>query len=187
MAGAPVACGVRRRPIYTGPVSPARQFLLYSLLRVGLFAATFAALLVMQVNPFLAAALAAVIGLCITYIFFRRQRDELTRAVEQWRTSGRADQDGDGDAEDDLIGGTAASAPRLAVGPESGDPESGRSESGRSDSIGAGSDRPDSEREGDAQADAVDQGGEARQLEREHELRSGATGERDDHGREGRQ
>ena len=138
-------------------MSPARQFLLYSLLRVGLFAVAFAALLVMQVNPFLAAAIAAVIGLCVTYIFFRRQRDEVTLAFAEWRTSGRADRDGDGDEEDELMAESASSA-----------------------SVG-------SEREGDRQSGSVEERGEARELQREHELRSGAPGERDDHGGQRRQ
>lgn len=89
--------------LYTGPVSPARRFLLYSALRVGLFAGAFAGLLALQVNPFLAAALAAVIGLCVTYIFFRRQRDEVVRSVAEWRRSDRIARDDDGDAEDGLL------------------------------------------------------------------------------------
>lgn len=135
--------------IYTGPVSPARRFLLYSALRVGLFAGAFAALLALQVNPFLAAALAAVIGLCVTYIFFRRQRDEVVRSVAAWRQADRGARDDDGDAEDDLLG--------------------------------------ESERERGGESQRVEQRGDAGELEREHELGSGATGEGDDRGGQGRQ
>ena len=162
-------------------MSPARQFLLYSLLRVGLFAVVFAALLLMQVNPFLAAVIAAIVGLCVTYIFFRRQRDEVTRAFAHWRTSDRADRDDDGDEEDELVGEPASSAPPRSDGTSPSQGPLASAGPFPSERSGA------SERQSYREAGAVEERGEARELEREHELRSGASGERDDHGGQRRQ
>lgn len=155
--------------IYTYPVSPARRLVLYSLLRIGLFAVAFAGLLAVQVNPFLAAALAAVIGLCVTYIFFRSQRDEVIRSFAEWRASDR-DQPDDEDAEDDAMTDGAASVTSDDDGRSSGVEDPGRSEG-----------------QNDGEGDAVQQGGETRELEREHELGGGTSGQRDDHGGQRRQ
>lgn len=65
----------------------------YSLIRLGLFAATLTVLLLLAVPGWLAAILAALVGLSISYIFFRPQRDELIASVRKAPTS-------DEDAED---------------------------------------------------------------------------------------
>jgi membrane protein implicated in regulation of membrane protease activity len=53
-----------------------RPWIAYTLVRVGLFAATFAVLLLLGLPWWLAAVVAAAIGFCVAYIFFRglRQR-----------------------------------------------------------------------------------------------------------------
>lgn len=51
-----------------------KPVLVYGGIRVLLFAVVLAALLLIQVNPFVAAALAAVIAFCVSYIAFGRQR-----------------------------------------------------------------------------------------------------------------
>lgn len=49
---------------------------MYSLVRLGLFAAVFALLYgVLNFEPWLAAVIAAIVGLCLAYLFFRPQRD----------------------------------------------------------------------------------------------------------------
>jgi choline-glycine betaine transporter len=73
-----------------------KPWLRYTIIRVSLFAATLAALLLLGVNGALAAILAAVIGLCIAYIFFRPARDALVNSA--LRPS--AGQSMDEDAED---------------------------------------------------------------------------------------
>ena len=53
-----------------------KPWLVYSLVRLGLFAAVFALLYgVLNFEPWLAAVIAAIVGLCLAYLFFRPQRD----------------------------------------------------------------------------------------------------------------
>jgi hypothetical protein len=52
-----------------------RPWIKYLLVRLGIFAVVLAALLVLQVNPYLSAVIAAVASLVISYIFFRKMRD----------------------------------------------------------------------------------------------------------------
>lgn len=70
----------------------------YSLLRLAIFAATFAILMLLQVDWLISAAIAAVVGLCVSYIFFgdlrRRMADDLQKRRETPVT------DGDSRAED---------------------------------------------------------------------------------------
>lgn len=91
-------------------MSSPRPWLTYSLLRIGLFAAVFAVLALSGVNPILAAVIAAVFGLCVTYIFFRPQRDRVAASFYQWRTSGKPDRDGD--AEDEALDRSDVAAER---------------------------------------------------------------------------
>ncbi|MCU1639508.1 MAG: hypothetical protein JWL94_2155 [Microbacteriaceae bacterium] len=69
--------------------------LLYSLLRIGVFAAILTALLMLQIEPWIAAIVAAIVGLCVTYIFFRGARDEVARSFYEFRTAEPRDADGD--------------------------------------------------------------------------------------------
>lgn len=57
----------------------------YSLLRVGLFAAAFAVLMLLGIEWWLSAILAAVIGLCVSYIFFGRLRERVALDIAQRR------------------------------------------------------------------------------------------------------
>lgn len=79
-------------------VKTSRQWILYSLLRVGIFAAALTALLLAGIEPWIAALVAAVIGLCITYIFFRPQRDAVARNL--WERRNAPARDDDAAAED---------------------------------------------------------------------------------------
>lgn len=54
-----------------------RPWIAYSLLRVGLFAAIFAVLFVLGLEWWLAALIAAALGFCVAYIFFRRLRERV--------------------------------------------------------------------------------------------------------------
>jgi type IV secretory pathway TrbD component len=55
----------------------------YTIIRVLLFAGSLAILLVLGVPGWIAAIIAAVVGLCVAYLFFRPQRDELIASVRK--------------------------------------------------------------------------------------------------------
>ena len=66
-----------------------RTWLVYSLIRLGLFAVVLVVLLLVQITPWIAAAIAAVISLCASYIFLRKPREELAAGLYEAR-QGRA-------------------------------------------------------------------------------------------------
>jgi hypothetical protein len=82
----------------------------YSLVRFGLFAAIFAGLLLLGVHWLAAAAIAAVAGFCVSYIFFRSHRDRIARGLAERRARDAAlpasdeDAEGDGAAAGDATG-----------------------------------------------------------------------------------
>lgn len=78
-----------------------RQWILYSLIRVGVFAIALALLMILGVNVFVAAIGAAIIGLCVSYIFLRRQRDAVASSIDHLRTT--KDRDIDNDVENDAL------------------------------------------------------------------------------------
>lgn len=131
-----------------------RNWILFSALRIGLFVVVLAVLLLLQVEPWVAALVAAVIGLCVSYIFFRPQREALAESVSTYRRTEHRDADSDAEnaAIDDALGGSAAG---------------GRSQ-------------PGSERERRREPDPEDQSGEAREFEREDELGGRPAGQSDD-------
>ena len=81
---------------YTVRVKP---WLAYTLLRLGLFAAVFAVLMLLGVEWWLSAIFAAVIGLLVAYIFFGRLRGQVAQELAQRRT--RPPLDVDADVEDE--------------------------------------------------------------------------------------
>lgn len=60
-----------------------KPWLSYTLIRLGLFAGVLAVLLLLGVEGWIAALIAAVVGLCVAYIFFRPQRDQLIESVRR--------------------------------------------------------------------------------------------------------
>lgn len=62
-----------------------RPWVSYTLLRVGLFALIFIVLLVLQVTPWIAALIAAAVGFCVSYIFFRPLRNEVAEELAESR------------------------------------------------------------------------------------------------------
>ncbi len=70
-----------------------KPWVLYSLVRVGVFALSLAILLVIGIEWWLAAIIAAVVGLCIAYIFFGKLRDAVARDIVQRRTQPKVDAD----------------------------------------------------------------------------------------------
>lgn len=73
-------------------------WILYSLVRLGLFAGTFAILLVLSFDWWWAAIIASIIALTISYIFFGRLRDAVAADLHARRT--RPADDPDAAAED---------------------------------------------------------------------------------------
>lgn len=133
-----------------------RQWILYSVLRVGVFAIVLTGLLLFipQVAPWISAIIAAVVGLCVTYIFFRPQRDAVVRSFAAYRTTEH--RDADSDAENEALD--------VADPSDSGERAVDRGLEGQRGGEG----------------DAVEQRGEAGELEREDELGGAPPGERDD-------
>ncbi len=77
-----------------------RPWIAYTLLRVGLFAVFFAALFLLGLEWWLAAIIAALLGFCVAYIFFRplRERVAADLAAARANTDPRPDEiveDGD--------------------------------------------------------------------------------------------
>ena len=73
-------------------------WLQYTLIRLGVFAIALTALLLLQVHWLLAAIIAAVIGFCVGYIFFRDLR--IRMATELAAARARSPRGDDEDAED---------------------------------------------------------------------------------------
>ena len=76
-------------------VKSSRAWIVYTVIRLGVFAIALAGLLLLQVTPWIAAVGAAVIGLCVSYIFFRGPRDQVARDIYAKRHSEQRDADND--------------------------------------------------------------------------------------------
>ena len=70
-----------------------KPWLAYSLVRVGIFALVFAALMLIGVAWYWAAIIAAVVGLCIAYIFFGKLRDAVALDIVKRRAAPSGDAD----------------------------------------------------------------------------------------------
>ena len=75
-----------------------KPWVAYSLLRVGVFVVAFAALMLANVPWWLSALIAAIIGLCVGYIFFGGLRDRVALDIAERRA--RPAGDADSTAED---------------------------------------------------------------------------------------
>ena len=62
-----------------------KPLVVYTLLRLGLFALVFGVLLVTGAEFWLAAIIAAVFGLAFSYLFLRKRRDELVTELQARR------------------------------------------------------------------------------------------------------
>ncbi len=70
-----------------------KPWIAYSLVRVGVFAVVFAALMLANVTWWLAAVIAAVVGLCVAYIFFGKLRDAVALDIAERRARPAGDAD----------------------------------------------------------------------------------------------
>jgi ABC-type bacteriocin/lantibiotic exporter with double-glycine peptidase domain len=82
-------------------VKSSTRWVLYSLFRVGLFAAALVAMLLLGLELWVAAIVATIVAFCISYIFFSEPRDALARDLEERRM--RAATDADSDAENSAL------------------------------------------------------------------------------------
>lgn len=76
------------------------SFLLYAVLRLGLFAVLIVLLLLLGFEPWIAAVVAAILALCISIIFFGKPRSEVAKGLAE-RPSRRKD-DSDSQVEDSI-------------------------------------------------------------------------------------
>ncbi|MBH0055030.1 MULTISPECIES: DUF4229 domain-containing protein [unclassified Salinibacterium] len=83
-----------------------KPWISYSLLRVGVFAAAFTVLMIANVEPWIAALIAAILGFAISYVFFSKLRDAV--ALDLASRRGRPSHDPDRDAEDAAVDHDAA-------------------------------------------------------------------------------
>ncbi|HEY1530629.1 MAG TPA: DUF4229 domain-containing protein [Galbitalea sp.] len=80
-----------------------RPWVKYSLIRLAIFAVVLAVLLVVGLNPFVAAVVAAVAGLVLSYVFFRRVRDQVAAELAARGTKASVVKNVDTDAEDEAL------------------------------------------------------------------------------------
>jgi uncharacterized membrane protein YdjX (TVP38/TMEM64 family) len=80
-----------------------RPWIKYSLIRLAIFVVALAALLIFGVNPFLAAVVAAIAGFVLSYIFFRKVRDEVAAELASRSAKPLAVKNVDTDAEDEAL------------------------------------------------------------------------------------
>ncbi|MBX3099411.1 MAG: DUF4229 domain-containing protein [Salinibacterium sp.] len=70
-----------------------KPWVTYSLVRIGIFAAVFAILMLANVTWWLSAIIAATIGLCVGYIFFGKLRNAVALDIVQRRARPAGDVD----------------------------------------------------------------------------------------------
>ena len=80
-----------------------RPWIKYSLIRLSIFVVVLAVLLVIGMNPFLAALVAALAGFALSYIFFRKIRDEVAAELAARGTKPLPVRNVDTDAEDEAL------------------------------------------------------------------------------------
>ena len=80
-----------------------RPWIKYTIVRLAIFAVALALLLLTGMNPFLAAVIAAVAGFALSYIFFRKLRDEVAAELATRNQKPQAIRNVDTDAEDDAL------------------------------------------------------------------------------------
>jgi hypothetical protein len=84
-------------------VKHSRPWLYYSILRVALFIVIFTVLMLLSVNPWVATTAAAVVALCLSYIFLKGPRDAVARDIYARRHGGHDDRDADNDIENEIL------------------------------------------------------------------------------------
>ena len=78
-------------------------WLLFTVLRVLMFVVPFVILLVLGIEGWLAAVLAAIIGLCLSYIFLRNPRNSVSRDLYEVRHRAKEPVHPDAESEDAAV------------------------------------------------------------------------------------
>jgi uncharacterized membrane protein YraQ (UPF0718 family) len=78
-------------------------WVVYSVYRILLFAVPLGILLLLRIDPLVATVIAAVIGLCLSYIFLRSPRDAVSRDIFAATQRRKAPSEADSDAEDAVL------------------------------------------------------------------------------------
>jgi hypothetical protein len=76
-------------------VKSLRPWIVYSTLRIVVFGIALAILLLLHVNPIIATVVAAIVGFCISYIFFRGKRNDVALDIVARRSLKIKDTDND--------------------------------------------------------------------------------------------
>jgi hypothetical protein len=76
-------------------VKSLRPWIVYSVLRIVVFGIALTILLLLHVNPIISAVVAAAIGFCISYIFFRGKRNDVALDIVARRSLKITDSDND--------------------------------------------------------------------------------------------
>jgi hypothetical protein len=84
-------------------VKHTRPWLYYSILRVALFVVIFTVLMLLAVTPWVATTAAAVLALCLSYIFLKGPRDAVARDIYARRHGDHDDRDADNDIENEIL------------------------------------------------------------------------------------
>ncbi|MEJ1230480.1 MAG: DUF4229 domain-containing protein [Galbitalea sp.] len=82
-----------------------RPWVKYTIIRLGIVAVVLAVLLILQVNPFLATLIAVVVGFAVSYIFFRKLRDQVAFEFAKRNEKPEPIKNVDTDAEDHALDG----------------------------------------------------------------------------------
>lgn len=97
--------GDAQSPLGTIDVVTSRKaWWLYSLLRIGMFAAAFGVVWLLGARSWLAVVLAAIIALALSLLLLNDLRQRASDGLHEWRTRERTEDD---IVEDDLIDGTS--------------------------------------------------------------------------------
>ena len=78
-------------------------WLSYSLLRLAAFAVPLVILLWLGLDPWIAAVVAAIIGVCVSYIFFARWRSQVSTEIYDARKHVKSASSVDEDIEDQAV------------------------------------------------------------------------------------
>lgn len=62
---------------------------------MGLFAVPFTIFMLLRIEWWVSAILATVVAVCLSYIFLRKQRDEVAATVQNWGKGEKRDADND--------------------------------------------------------------------------------------------
>lgn len=76
-------------------MKPSTRWILYSLFRVGLFAAALVAMLLLGLELWVAAIVATVVAFAVSYVFFNEPREALARDIQERRQGAGLDRDSD--------------------------------------------------------------------------------------------